>query len=108
MPKDSGQLTFQTMGGDTVIVPVRGKHYVRPNGYGHVPGGGPAGETCGSCRHHVILRYSKNYHKCELARGKWTGGRGSDILVKSPACQKWQALDGETTATNHDAGDRIR
>lgn len=86
---DSGQLTFQTMGGDTVTVPKRGKHYVQARGYADRPGTGPAGETCGSCRHHVTKRMSKKYHKCELTRACWTGGRGTDILVRSPACSKW-------------------
>lgn len=104
--KDSGQLTFQTMGGDTVVVPVRGKHYVKAKGYAAAPGSGPAGETCGSCSHHAIRRYAKSYHKCELTRACWTGGRATDILVRAPACHKWSA--GEPTATNHDAGDTIR
>jgi hypothetical protein len=91
--KDSGQLTFTTMGGDTVIFPVRGKHYVQARGYAHFPGGGPAGETCGSCRHHVVRQYSKAYHKCELARACWTGGRASDILVRAAACSKWEKAE---------------
>lgn len=90
---DSGQLTFRTMGGDTVVVPTRGKHYVKPNGYAHIPGGGPAGETCGSCLHHCVKRMGKRYHKCDLAQAKWTGGRGSDILVGSPACSKWERAE---------------
>lgn len=70
--------------------PKRGKHYVEPRGYAAPPGTGPEGETCGTCQHHVINRMSKNYHKCELAEHRWTGGRGSDILVRSPACRHWE------------------
>jgi hypothetical protein len=103
---DSGQLTFQTMGGDTVVVPKRGKHFIQAKGYADRPGTGPVGETCGSCQHHCVLRYAKAYHKCGLTRAKWTGGRRTDILVRSPACSKWAS--GEATASNHDAGDTIR
>jgi len=60
------------------------------NGYGGIPGTGPAGETCGSCRHHVIHSYARDYHKCALAKAIWTGGPGSDILVRSPACSRWE------------------
>src|SRR5207344_834274 len=71
------QLSFKTMGGETVSHPVRGKHYVQPRGYAHHPGTGPAGETCRSCQHRIQFR---RWNKCDLARGKWTGGRASDIL----------------------------
>ena len=70
----------------------RGKHYVEPRGYAAKPGSGPVGETCGSCIHHGVKRMSKSYHKCELAAAIWTGGRGSDILVRSPACSKWEKI----------------
>jgi hypothetical protein len=66
----------------------------KPAGYGGIPGTGPAGETCGSCRHHYRNRLAKTYHKCILARFKWTGGRASDILVRSPACSKWERGEG--------------
>lgn len=87
--KDSGQLTFTTMGGDTVTVPVRGKHYIEPRGYYQPPGTGPEGETCGSCKH--IARGRGGWAKCELSRGRWTHSRGTDIRVRSPACRKWEA-----------------
>ena len=80
--------------GDDVAVPVtwapRKRHEAKPRGYYAPPGTGPAGETCGTCEHHVRKRMAKDYHKCELARVKWTGGRASDILVRSPACHAWQ------------------
>ena len=60
------------------------------NGYAALPGTGPDGETCGTCAHHVIRVFSKNYHKCLLMKGKWTGGTGTDIRVRSPACSKWE------------------
>lgn len=92
--KDSGQLTFTTMGGESVTVPVRGKHYVQPRGYADKPGTGPAGETCGSCKHHIVKRMAKDYHKCDRTRRLWTGGRRSDILVRAAACSKWEKPDG--------------
>jgi hypothetical protein len=84
------QLTFTTMGGETVTVPLRGKHYVQPKGYAAPPGTGPAGETCKTCQHLVYNQMAKSYPKCDLNRARWTGGRGSDILVKAPACRLWE------------------
>lgn len=86
----SGQLTFKTMGGETVVAKTRGKHFVEPRGYADRPGTGPAGETCGSCAHHVSKRMSKRYHKCGLTAACWTGGRRTDILVRAAACSKWE------------------
>lgn len=62
-----------------------------PRGYAAAPGTGPAGETCGSCQHHVERCYAKIYHKCELMRDYWTGGGATDIRVRSPACSRWEA-----------------
>lgn len=61
-----------------------------PNGYATLPGTGPAGETCGSCQNHTTRRYAKTYHKCELTRQRWTSGRATDILLRSPACRLWE------------------
>lgn len=85
------QLTFTMIGGEVVTAAQRGKHYVQPRGYFYPPGTGPADETCGSCEHLVHKRMSKSYPKCGLNEAKWTGGRGSDVLVKSPACKYWKA-----------------
>jgi len=59
-------------------------------GYIMPPGTGPAGETCGTCKH--IFRPAR-YRKCELARGIWTGGFKTDVLARSPACTKWSYGD---------------
>ncbi|HLM57797.1 MAG TPA: hypothetical protein VK422_16955 [Pyrinomonadaceae bacterium] len=70
----------------------------RPRGYAATPRTGPDGETCGTCKHHQVITWSKDYHKClEFRRrgGKWTKGTGSDILVTSPACKLWEAKDAE-------------
>lgn len=101
---DTGQLTFTTLGGEAVTVKPRGKNYVQPRGYCQPPGTGPAGETCGTCAHHVVKRMGKRYHKCELAQGKWTGGRASDILVKAPACRSWEAEDPAPAAPSTRSG----
>lgn len=60
------------------------------HGYAAMPGTGPVGETCGSCRHLYRKRMAKTYLKCLLYQTRWTGGHGSDVLAGSPACQKWQ------------------
>lgn len=61
--------------------------------YAALPGSGPAGETCGSCRHLSGKRMSRRYYKCELTRARWTGGPGTDVKVRSPACAKWEKAD---------------
>ena len=58
------------------------------NGYAAMPGTGPAGETCRSCRHLVQNCYG--FYKCKLMRRVWTNGYGTDVRVKSPACREWQ------------------
>jgi len=62
------------------------KHRVK--GYAAAPGSGPAGETCKTCRHHVIIQIKNIYHKCGLVH--WTAGAKTDIRLKSPACRRWE------------------
>lgn len=57
-------------------------------GYVQPPGTGPAGETCGSCCHRAMGR--GGWYKCDLNQAHWTGGLGTDILLKSPACRLWE------------------
>jgi hypothetical protein len=74
---------------------------VRPHGklrrdpvpHGHVmpPGTGPAGETCGSCKHLTRKHMGKVYLKCGLNHRRWTGGKGSDVRAKDAACKRWEA-----------------
>lgn len=71
----------------------RGKHYVKPNGYAARPGSGPEGETCKTCQHLTYRRFTKSHPKCGLNQANWTNGRGSDVLVRSPACQLWEAKE---------------
>lgn len=62
----------------------------KPNGYAAPPGTGPAGETCKTCEHYSGRRLSKIYRKCGLVRERWTGGPGTDIFARSPACRYWE------------------
>jgi hypothetical protein len=64
-----------------------------PRGYAAEPGTGPAGETCGSCRHHAERWLARTYHKCGLMSAYWTGGGATDIRVRSPACSRWEKAD---------------
>lgn len=59
--------------------------------YAALPGTGPAGETCRTCGNLNGHTMSRRYYKCLLTRAKWTGGAGSDVKVRSPACSKWKA-----------------
>jgi hypothetical protein len=54
-----------------------------------LPGSGPIGETCGSCRHLYRKRMSKTYLKCGLCRDHWTGGAGTDVRARDASCAKW-------------------
>ena len=64
----------------------------KAGGHYAAPGSGPAGQTCGTCRHAKRIDLSsKSIYKCELARQCWTGGRGSDIRLKDAACGGWRA-----------------
>lgn len=62
-------------------------------GHAAIPGTGPEGETCGSCRHIYRRQMAKTYIKCELTRSCWTGGGGTDVRARDPACSKWEAPD---------------
>lgn len=60
------------------------------HGYAARPGGGPAGESCRTCACLKATGYNrKTYYKCALV--KPTGGPGTDIRLKSPACSQWRA-----------------
>jgi hypothetical protein len=78
-----------------VISNAKRKPTVR-KGYAATPGTGPQGETCGTCEHSVGRGSPglKIFYKCELLRHCWTGGYGTDILLKSPACRYWEKEQG--------------
>ncbi len=89
---------YEIKAGDRTRVVGSGKRKEpEPAGYVARPGGGPAGETCGSCRHiHRTTGTAKVYLKCGLASARWTGGRKSDVLSRSPSCWRWAApLEGD-------------
>ena len=61
-------------------------------GYAGNPGKGPAGETCGSCRHarrHGLS--SRRYYKCHHERAYRSSSVASDIKATMLACEYWQA-----------------
>lgn len=63
----------------------------KKHGYAAIPGTGPEGETCGSCQHIYRNQQAKVYLKCSLMQRFWTGGEGTDIRARSPACRHWEA-----------------
>lgn len=63
---------------------------VKKRGHAARPGTGPAGETCHTCEHLTKRVFAKTYTKCALARETWTGGGGSDVRHKDPACSLWE------------------
>ena len=65
-------------------------------GYAAAPGGGPAGEKCGTCAHAYKRGGGvRSYWKCDLVVP--TGGPGTDIRLKSLACWRWQPIGTEVT-----------
>lgn len=66
-----------------------GRKNTIPKGYVGMPGTGPSGKRCKHCEHCVAVELAKRYWKCELNRGRWTNGRGSDIKINSPACSRF-------------------
>jgi hypothetical protein len=61
---------------------------------GH-PGMGPKGETCGTCTHSYasITRSGRRYYKC--AHVVATSGPGTDIRLRTPACERWEPTPPE-------------
>lgn len=60
-----------------------------PQGHAWQPGSGPAGETCGTCKHMVRRHMARTYIKCGLVKEHWTQGSRTDIRARDPACLKW-------------------
>ena len=72
-----------------MVLPESARRRVKLGGHAAIPGSGPAGETCGSCSHAVCKVLAKRYWKCGLAKARWTGGGGTDVRLRDPACEKW-------------------
>ena len=68
--------------------PERAKQKVKKNGYAATPGTGPDGETCKTCDHKTYHETAKRYYKCDLVN--WSHGKGTDVLLRSPACLRWE------------------
>ncbi len=72
----------------TIPVSQPQRRVTRPNGYARRPGSGPAGQTCKTCVHCVGTGAHKHiFYKCLVIRHRWTAGPGTDILLRSPACE---------------------
>lgn len=63
----------------------------KKNGYAATPGTGPDDETCKTCNHKTYHERTKRYYKCDLVN--WGHGAGTDILLRSPACHRWEKID---------------
>lgn len=63
----------------------------KKTGHAWPPGTGPEGETCGSCKHLARKSMGRVYLKCGLMQAVWTGGAGTDVRARDPACKKWEA-----------------
>jgi hypothetical protein len=75
---------------DFALTPAERKKLFRntsARGYAAPPGTGPEGETCGTCASLHRHQMQKTYLKCN--RVKWTLGKATDILARSPACRLW-------------------
>lgn len=78
---------------ETVYVYEAGK----PHGYASTPGRGPAGQTCRTCEHRVKLSAgNKTFYKCGKNRHNWGSSIASDIVLKTPACNLWEATLSKT------------
>jgi hypothetical protein len=62
----------------------------KQRGHAAVPGTGPHGETCKTCAHYTLKVMAKAYRKCGLMHAHWTGGPGTDIRARDPACRRWE------------------
>ena len=65
-----------------------------PKGYAAPPGTGPQGETCKTCKHKAApTQTARVYWKCRMMIDSWTGGPGTDIRMRSPACRHWEKIE---------------
>jgi hypothetical protein len=55
------------------------------------PGSGPKGQFCSTCQKCVCRHFTrKRFYKCRVMMKTWTGGKGTDIRLKDPACRSWE------------------
>lgn len=92
---------------DRALTPAERKKLKRrdpiPRGHAAIPGTGPEGETCRTCRHLERRELAKTYLKCGLMQSYWTGGGGSDVRAKDPACRRWEPRVAITQETRDEA-----
>lgn len=56
-------------------------------GYAHIPGTGPARQTCGTCGHCSMRRQGHGYaFKCRRVIDHWTRSHKTDVSIKAPSC----------------------
>jgi hypothetical protein len=67
-----------------------------PRGWAAPPGTGPAGETCGTCKHRIHRGNSegrgRSHQKCGKNPNR-THGAATDIRAKDKACKFWGPKD---------------
>lgn len=90
-PSDLQSLIDGPFLGRGAVKKASGRSSPVPRGHVLPPGSGPAGETCGSCRHLARVVLAKTYRKCGLNRANWTGGGATDVRARDAACAKWEA-----------------
>ena len=76
----------------------------KQHGHAAIPGTGPAGETCGSCKNLHRNQVASTYLKCWLMRSRWTGGYATDVRAKDAACKQWEKLDVEPARVSDSTG----
>jgi len=60
--------------------------------YAAIPGTGPAGESCRTCRNSRRRNHGhRAYWKCRLVRE--SHGPATDIRLKTPACRRWKSKE---------------
>lgn len=74
-----------------MILPEHARNQVKRRGHAWLPGTGPTGETCKTCKHYTLRQWAGTYRKCGLMEKNWTQGPGTDIRAKDPACKFWEA-----------------
>lgn len=77
-------------GGDVDITQNKGGAPKKNGLYASTAGTGPDNETCKTCKHLFSFTMAKTYYKCLLVKHHWTHGSGTDVKVKTPACDKWE------------------
>jgi len=77
-----------------VLPPSAARKLSRKHGHAALPGTGPDGETCKTCRHLEHRQFAGVYLKCWLMRAYWTRGEGTDVRAADAACRRWEARDG--------------